>query len=193
METLKASPESCAHLRNAENLKVLYYLFLGQDQRRNSVGAVLKSLLHQALLVEPSAKDVIRVYYGDEEKVLWKDEQKDLWRALGAVLGLRRMKDTIIILDALDEVDFVSLEKFLESLTDMIKNLRDQASRQRTRVLLVSRPIPDIENALPDHLVKRMDISLDKSKDDINAFITSEVSKFGKRNKFPLDLTTQII
>lgn len=193
METLKASPESCAHLQNTENLKILYYLFLGQDQRRNSVEAVLTSLLHQALLVEPSAEDAIRVHYGDEEKVLWKDEQKDLWSALGAVLGLRRMKDTIIILDALDEVDFVSLEKFLESLTHMIKSLGDQAPRQRTRVLLVSRPIPDIESALPGRLVKRMDISPDKSKDDINAFIAGEVSAFGKRNKFPPDMMTQII
>jgi Cdc6-like AAA superfamily ATPase len=192
IENLKTVSDNYPQLSPARSSRVIHYLFLEQDKERNSLTVVLRSLLHQLLLEDPSICHVIQHYFDLERTQYPERDSIALWNAFRGVLDLDRLKEVTIVLDGLDELDFSNLTSILGGLATTIKSINDRLPDHKLKLILSSRPNMTIMETLERKEVTPLKMEID-TRNGVESFITSEVNNFGSAHTFPEDLSRNII
>ena len=122
------------------------------ELREEITTAFLRTLLEAIFLGESlSIPEVPRFSTDDSAEVVVKKVLKAssdaYWGALRAVADIEREKGLSLIIDGLDQIEHQRHE-FIQGLCVFIEHLRERPSRNRTRVLLTSRPQAEIKEIL---------------------------------------------
>jgi ankyrin repeat protein len=191
IETLKNIPDSYPKLHNLKSFKVIHYILLEQDKERGSITKILRSLLHQFILEDPSLASTIQHLFGLERKLTKPHENCDtLWNAIRGILALEALKRAVIIIDALDELDPGTLAALINGFSSIILHLRERLPDRKIKIVVTSRPDECIDKLLNKINPVKLEIS---SNDGVASFIRNEVLAFGERYQFPDRISQQII
>jgi ankyrin repeat protein len=168
------------------NEGAIAHFFCADKHGSISEDTVLRSLLHQLLQANRSLYETIN-YKLEKHQTWrsWKSEQNfntaALWDALEGVLGLTKMRNTAIILDAVDEMPMNGGVKILDGLLKIVGNLNLDAPQQRVKILVSSRDIPNSERLAKGMFSLRMQDQ--EVKADIRKYIRNSILDFAKENK----------
>lgn len=169
---------TASHIINSlkdDGRKCAYYYFRSGDQVKNNLTLFLLSIAFQLALIYPHfRRKLCRI--ADDGFDRNKAGYKLLWKKLFISSFLKTEMDEpiFIVVDGLDELD-AALAK--ELISKLFVELAD--SRQPLRLLMVSRPTPEIDSAmdrLARHLyepLKRMPI--DGNKEDLELYVQEEM------------------
>jgi ankyrin repeat protein len=185
VETLKTNDVAFTHLQGRK-LPIAHYSCLAQDQDRGSQLAVLRSILHQLLLEEPSLHGALNhtvAKYGRDHDAF--SNTLGLWDALEVVLSTASLRNTFIVVDALDEMEPTNLREFLIGLTNMINHLQKDRPNQQIKIFVTSRPNIEIAVRFESHIATECEIPSADVRKDLEAFVKNTVSRFGEENAFP--------
>ncbi|KAF8538615.1 hypothetical protein BDD12DRAFT_805984 [Trichophaea hybrida] len=152
---------------------VAYFFCDDKDERLRTADAIMANLLAQFLIQMPNAFVHFfaeRQYAMNKEKTSWNLGM--LWRVFDRIVKNDNYGPLYLIIDALDECEEESREKFLVRLKHLWKDL---CIETHVRVIITSRPHIPIASYLPNVI----QISLNASilNRDITEFVTTEVPK----------------
>lgn len=154
----------------------------GDDRRQESVQEVLLAILRQ--LSSRSSKlplrgNVVEEYHRRKEEADergGKPPRLDVDEAIEGILNIAELEPVIIIIDALDELDYHERNILLEGLYHIIS-----AAANVTKIFVSSRRDGDIVDKLRDCV--GVEINEELNKKDIDAFIEHEIDKNIKSRK----------
>ncbi|KAH8723511.1 hypothetical protein GQ44DRAFT_828125 [Phaeosphaeriaceae sp. PMI808] len=145
---------------------IAYYFCDNKDRRRKTGEAILQGVLFQ-LLQKRSIFELVKEHYKQTEKSL--HDLHALWGLFKKTLEKYDAGKVYLIIDALDECDKLSLEKF-------VRLLRHDIGKMKAKILITCRNEPRIEDALRDH-ADRLDIVPKNVKADISKYIQYKVDR----------------
>ncbi|EHK44800.1 hypothetical protein TRIATDRAFT_38238, partial [Trichoderma atroviride IMI 206040] len=157
----------------------LSYFFCQQtDSRINNSVAILRGLIYMLVRKQPSLMPHIRTKYDDVGKAVFEDQ--NAWVALSQILAniLRdpSLKDTILIIDALDEC-FHGLHQLLDLIMEIL------SSSTGIKLLVSSRNELDIQKRLED-AKETSSVSLELNSTSVVAAIASYIRHKVQELKF---------
>lgn len=124
---------------------VIYFFCQATNPRLDNARAVLRALLWDLSKREPHTRRRVLKAYEESGERLFEDANS--WDALSSILitSLQQdsLRDTYIILDALDEC-----RRELEELLSLIESLCSTRLVCKIRILVSSRNVPEVENGL---------------------------------------------
>ncbi|KAI2617638.1 hypothetical protein GGS26DRAFT_403231 [Hypomontagnella submonticulosa] len=125
---------------------------------------LISSLLKQLLLRQPSLLRNIQALYDKHKQGQRRPTLDEIFKILETVAnGFSRV---FLIVDALDEYQSSSRGEFLEKISCL-------RAGSRTNIFATSRPIPEIEKALPDKLT----VEVQATEDDILKYLSGRLAK----------------
>lgn len=169
--------ESTAEMEHQEACTLSYFFCQASDLRTNNAGAVLRGLIYMLADRQPMLLSHARKRYEQVGDELFTDGNS--WGALSkifsAIVQDRRLNDTYIIIDALDECTSGQ-----NLLIDLIAQL--SAMNSKIKWLISSRNLPIIEESLT--MTQKLELSLEMSDRSISTalarYVQHEVVKLAK-------------
>lgn len=177
-------------LTTDSKLRIAYFFCDSKDANNRTAVAVLKSLLYQLLDKNPGFfQHILQAYekFRLDKETNWSAAA--LWDAFNKIAIDPAAESVYCIVDALDEcLDDQSSNDYRRS--DLLRDLNNlylsQSSRCTARIVLSSRPIPQIESLLPNiTTVIRLE---DFNRSDIDRYISDEVDRLAIKGKYPPSL-----
>ncbi|UKZ92792.1 uncharacterized protein TrAFT101_007728 [Trichoderma asperellum] len=162
--------------QNNNTILLSYFFCQGTDARINNATAVLRGLIYLILVQEPSLISHVQTRYKHAGKDLFSDV--NAWVALSetfvAILQDSKVKEIILIIDALDECE-TDLPKLLDAVAQ-------QLSFPHVKCIISSRNIPSIQQRLESHIPQGI-LSLELKEnascvsEAVDAYIKHRVSR----------------
>lgn len=148
----------------------------------NSEEAVLRSLLHQLVQLNPHCAQIIRNRLEVRTNTGLSISLKVhlLWSALSEVLSMHAMKRIFIIIDAIEELGTEIAVSILSGLWQIVQDLGQTYPESRLRVFVSSRHNPVYSSALPNLTILSM--RNPQMQRDINAYLQAVVEDFAAEN-----------
>lgn len=198
VENCKLRTNQVVDLAPLGSSAVLHFFFRDDKIETLSEVALLRSLLHQLLLAFPQVwtvidyhKESIPTITGQSTEI--KFEPHWLWRALEEILSLETSRNTVLILDGLDETGGSESSSILGRLTKIIDSLNDDRHQtQHTKILVFSRPNHVIDKTLSGSHITILDMGRHQTSRDLQTFVSAVVPEFGRENKFPESTISEI-
>ena len=165
--------------QNRANSRIISYFFDARHRDRGRATTALRSLLHQVL---SSDQRLFQYVYG--KKIFSEPSNGDYAQyaeVLITILKDESMRDTIVLLDALDECEHTSTWK----ITDLLAILTAQPT---TKLLITSR-----SNPWDKAIVLSLDNSGKHVESDIRTYVQAMVNVFARRKMLPTDLKNAIV
>ncbi|KAL0932792.1 beta transducin-like protein HET-D2Y [Colletotrichum truncatum] len=168
-------------LEKSSRTMLSYFFCQATDVRLNNATAVLRGLIYQILIQEPSRIGRVREKYDHAGKKLVEDANS--WDALSkmlfSILEDPSLRDTYLVIDALDEC-----ETNLDQLLHLIVKISSSSS-SRAKLLISSRNIYHIENKIqPTETQKLLVLELKENAHHIswavNTYIAQCVSELAQ-------------
>ena len=195
VENLKMRTDRVLDLAPFGTSLVLHYFFREEKTGTLSQVSCLRSLLHQILLEYPQAWSVID-FNRVKSRNTPRGKQKEftftpdwLWGALEDVLRMKGLQNTLLVLDALDELRSGELFSMAEGLAELVQL---SPRSQSIKILVFSRPNYHIENILMEKQKTVLEVGRAETSSDLRTFITAIVSEYGEENNFPEASVTKI-
>lgn len=168
---------------------ILVYFFCNDSNVERKVEEnILKAFLHQFLTLTPALVTAFESRMG-HRKTKWQFAKTTagLWGILEDIILVAKAKTIYVVLDALDEMDGRRLEGFTAALARLVDYVRPRIAPRQLKVLLTSRPEPEIEQNL--HCAS---IAI-RSERDVMHYVTNLVQPFAAYHGFPPDSTEKVI
>ena len=184
--TLSNSP----FVSNTMRGSVVHHFCLDQDEKRKSSTFLLRSIIHQMVMIEPSLYKAILPYYTAMD---WDflSSSYTLWKIVKDMVSEIVSQPIYIVLDALDELSTDCKSEFLEQLVDLTSFLGRTGYRSPLKVFVTSRPEPLIKSLLSDSACK-IELDTARNNEDLVSFVSTTVHEFATQNSFPSDLRDKI-
>lgn len=153
--------------KNADT-QLIYYFCDHQDKKRNTVTAVLRSLLYQILPIRPELiKHASRFFESPERARQTISSMETLWIILTRFVDDINLGKMYCVLDGLDECEGSQLRALARRLDHLSSPRSTTPNTNAFKVVIVSRPI--------DGLRKAVQVNLDP---DNNEKVASDIEKF---------------
>jgi hypothetical protein len=176
----------------ARTAAISYFFCQATDSRINSATAVLRGLLYMLVVQQPSLISHVRKKYDHAGKSLFNDA--NAWVALTEifmdVLRDPSLRDTYLVIDALDECVIVDLPKLLKFVA------KQSSVSCRVKWVVSSRNWPDIEAQLEraGHGVR---LSLELNAESVAAavavFIQQKVDKLAQEKGYKAEVRHAVL
>ncbi|KAG4438740.1 hypothetical protein IFR05_005768 [Cadophora sp. M221] len=160
-----------------------YFFCQATDSRINHATAVLRGLLYLLLNQEPSLVSHVQKKHDYAGKALFEDA--NAWTALSEIfrniLQDPKLKDTYLVIDALDECETTDLPKLLDFI------VQQSAISSRVKWIVSSRNWPDIEERLEraGHKVRLcLELNPESISTAVGSFIRHKVSQLAERKQY---------
>ena len=129
-----------------------YFFCSEQDNGRQLEYRILRSVLHQLVSLEGASIHALATFLkeiriGFRYYAFLYDNTR-LWDALKAVIISLKLQTIYLVFDALDEMDPNSLRSFASALRDLARSVGPQIQPRRLKVLVTSRPDPELDDTL---------------------------------------------
>lgn len=150
------------------------------EQISTSEETVLRSLLHQLLLLRPRAQTVVRntLVQRDRHQLEYKLDFFWLWKAIRDVFSMNEMKYTFICVDAIEELNANDCRNLVTSFTSTIDFLNQQGPDSlRVRIFLSSRPNPQYRKS---KLIKALFVESQHMEQDIKNYLRGSIDDFNR-------------
>ena len=148
------------------------------DQAIATEEAILRSLLHQLLQLNPSAQLLVRncLLKRTTFREVYDMDTDRLWKALWDVVSMDSMRHAIICIDAIEELDPMVCDKLISGLHSLVKRFNEgnKRSQRKLRVLLSSRP--NSNYAARYRYLRVFQIPKNQIESDIRAYLNHRVS-----------------
>lgn len=182
------------HLRDAGS-HCAYYYFRSGDQVKNNLTIFLLSIAFQIASVNAEyRRKLCRI--ADDGFNVGKAGYKMLWKKLftSTLLKIHLKGPLHLVIDGLDELDLAMTK---ELVSKMFVDFSD--TNQPIRLLLVSRPIPDIESVIdrlarhlrPPNILRRM--ALNGSEADLELYVEEEMQSMFGDDAFKQETATRVL
>lgn len=160
----------------------IFYFCNDRNDDRRTTPAIVRGLLVQLLRKQPGLFEAIKDDYGRHGKSI-AENLSALFVAFSRLL--RRTEARLyILIDALDECEGLSRHDFFTFIEDLDSDMK-------VSIIITSRPEVDVEDAVGDTNILRVDSA--KVNDDLSRFIDIKVDELAKKKKrFPAKLVEDI-
>jgi ankyrin repeat protein len=175
-------------LRARPNTTVIYFICDNKHGNFRTKECVLRSLLHQLLVIHPDlVKHALPYFKAMKDAVA--TSAATLWNIFEEVIQNENLPAVFCILDALDECEDESREWLMNKLGRVFSSNNDiPASRVATgclKMLVTSRPWEDIEFGFLEASKIRLKTEEEDGIDlDIHTFINEKVNALAKRRRY---------
>jgi ankyrin repeat protein len=184
-------------LGDANGSTVCYFFFKDNDEQ-NSLATCLCTLLHQLFQHQPHLIQHAVPAWNTNASNLVR-EIDELWRILLAVTSDLAARNTIFVLDALDECKAADRSNLIAKLSRFYENATSQTGRQpRLKFVVTSRPYNEIQrdfhhipSSLPAIRIHGEEEN-DQIRAEINRVIEVRVSKLGAELQLKKDLRDRL-
>ncbi len=169
------------HLQPGE--AVAYFYFDFRDGAKQSLTQAIRSLLVQFCAKSTEALRVLEDIYGDHNQGQQSPHSREMVKALSRVVDT--FPRAYIILDALDECP---------ERNDLLNFLEDKAKwkPEQLKVLVTSRPLSDIKEALDIVGAQRVALESPLVDDDIKTHVHFRILREKALNKWPPGVKEEI-
>lgn len=172
------------------HMKTLAYFFCDSafDSRRTAT-SILRGLLLQIVQQHPQLLEYLLPKHKERGARLFVSDSFDaLWAIFMAVAADTSTGRKYCVIDALDECDTESQKTLLWNFQNTFLS---GTCTSNLRILVTSRPYPEIEEYLKDFTSKDL-ASYPEMKNDIDRCIEERVRELAKRKRYPSDLKSKI-
>ncbi|KAL4879276.1 hypothetical protein BJY04DRAFT_220396 [Aspergillus karnatakaensis] len=171
--------------------KNLAYFFCDSDsEHRETANTILRGLLYQLVEQQKDLLYFFRAKYAVQKGKLFPSFDA-MWSILMAICNDKRTGEKYCIIDALDECDGESLELLLTQLKHTFRSQDSTESKPKLRVLITSRPYPEIESQLG--VFKHKDLaSYPQVASDISMFIDERVDELKRTRRYTENIAQQV-
>lgn len=148
----------------------------------SSEGAVLRSLLHQLIQLNPYCGQIIRNRLEKQTNfgIVTSLEVSDLRHALLEALSMHTMKSVFIVIDAIEELGIEVAISTLTGLFQVAQDLSKTYPESRLKVFVSSRHNPAYLSAIPN--LKVLTIKNPQMQRDIKAYLEAVIEDFATEN-----------
>ncbi|KAL8810096.1 MAG: hypothetical protein Q9200_002853 [Gallowayella weberi] len=198
VENCKLRTNQVVDLAPLGSSAVLHFFFRNGKIETLSQLSLLRSLLHQLLLAFPQTWPDIEFYKERSTRAIagqppeFKFQPGWLWKALERILHLEVSKNTLIILDGLDETSNLESSSILGQFMEIFRSLNSSQRTQRVKLLVFSRPNHVIDKTLSGSNIAVLDMGRDQTSRDLQTFVSAVVPEFGNENNFPESAISRI-
>ena len=189
-DLIEQNPSNLPFVSTTIRGSVVHHFCSDQDEKRKSSIFLLRSIIHQIVMIEPSLYKAILPYYTAMD---WEflSSSYTLWKIIKEMASGIVSKPIYLVLDALDELSTDCRCEFLEQLVDFTSFLGRIKHGSPFKLFVTSRPEPQIKGLLTDSACK-IELDTARNKQDLVNFVSTTVYEFATRNSFPSDLTDKI-
>ncbi|OKL58633.1 hypothetical protein UA08_06123 [Talaromyces atroroseus] len=175
----------------ASGQKLLAYFFCESSSgNRTTVTGVLRGILYHLVIQRPELLRFILPKYNDRKATLFSSFDS-LWGVLMDIVNDPATGTKYIIIDALDECDTESQKTLLKQFRQSFRDSTSGYSAPHVRILVTSRPYQEIREDLEQFNNKDLG-SFDKSKRDVELFISERVAQFRARKKYTKKIADEV-
>ncbi|KAF9786536.1 hypothetical protein IL306_000776, partial [Fusarium sp. DS 682] len=184
--------EELSRIFSSTTQKTLVYFFCdsGYDTRKTAT-AVVRGLLLQLLQQHPSLLRHVLPKF-EERGAKAFDSFDALWAMFMNAAADKATGRKYCIVDALDECEPDSQETLMNQLQDTFGPSRSSDHGLNLRVLITSRPYPEIRESLGEFANKDLS-SFEESRRDIDKFIDEKVANLKKTKSYTVKVADQVI
>lgn len=183
--TAYLSKEIAERLHKARRTHLLTYFFCDDtDSQLKTATGILKSLIYQILRQAPKLLQQVPVEYREVSNKNWVFGS--LWQVFESIIKNNDAEEICCLIDALDECEEESRERFLEKLKVLFGDCQYKpVVHKNFKMIITSRPhIPVISE-----LKSLTEISLrDNNTEDIQKYVRHKVDEIAKKKGLPEDL-----
>jgi ankyrin repeat protein len=176
-------------LEKATPGNVIYSFCSAQDERRNSVVNVLRSLVHQLLARVPSLFKHTKPYFESPERQQQTlSSLQVLWLIFWKMASDTNLPRMYCVLDGLDECDEAGLHFLITKLAEVFSPKALPPNRNGLKLVIVSRPIRIIGDMRECEQINLDDDNGEAVENDIQKFIHARVGEFSGLQGFGKEL-----
>jgi ankyrin repeat protein len=173
--------------QNMEDGELLFYFCSHQDEKRNTVVAILRGLVHQIIAKRPKLVNHVLPYFETPKKVqLTLSSPETLWIIFRRLVQDVDLGTIFCVLDGLDECDEDTLKALIPKIVDMFSPENSQPTA-KLQLVIVSRDIAGLQGCAQ--------VKLDPDNDkqvagDIELFISVKVKELLRIEGFNEEFST---
>jgi ankyrin repeat protein len=178
--------EISTFIKSSDGSLLIYFFCDANNEKRNTATSVLRGLILQLLRQCPRLFSYLSVQYEEQGEKLTSSFDA-LWTSFLKMVQDFGIKCTYCVIDGLDELNYHARSTILTAFTDAVEPSQHHEKAEAggfLRVLMTSRPNPDIE----EHLLPYASLSLRSepaSFIDIEIFIASKMKILKERKRYP--------
>ncbi|KAJ5885094.1 hypothetical protein N7495_009604 [Penicillium taxi] len=174
------------YLADMEGATLAYFFCDSGFDTRRTATSIIRGLLHQLIRQHHQLLDHLLPEYNTRGKKLFSSLDA-LWDIFMAMVADQSMGRTYCIIDAVDECDKESQQTLLQQL----ENFQSQKVSSNVRILITSRPYPEIRESL--QMFPNRDLaSFTERQKDIDLCIDYRVNRLAKRKKYTEKVREQV-